>query len=414
MKKQSVYEVLSSYGIESISLDKFMRRNPCHIDKISSEQLNQLDINTIYYLMENNSSSVSIVFNNWKGERDGKFYYSLVKQEYSFSRDHIREIITDILANDNARDVFIYLTLALKNHNNNSLAYNLLINPENSLNLFQNLIDQYVIDGIIENNTYDELLYGLSSKVSQEIIDLVLKPVNLNRFIGNSNSHLYLHEDILAKLDLSKLDQYDDKKRIVNLYINSLDNENAYEKLKSLEKYVPDLISYIIDNVQYKYAEYYFDKVHNITKSNMSLNNLLNLSYDDLILVIYSTLREQVLSFVLSKEFIDKTTMDNKLYLCIIDIYCKDGLIIEYFFDKCGNNLEHLINIRKLLYLISLHNNLEKYIKTFTDSNLIYIINESYRTLEDKSTAFLLNELLSRDVKLYEKLELKKYLGVKV
>lgn len=405
ISKNTIIDVFKKHGFENtIDLDKYLIRQPNEVNNINAEQLNTLKPTTIQKLLTDNSSAPRFIFNNWEGERNAYFYYNLVKEEYSFTRDNIKDILEDILSKSNAKDILIDLIYIFAHVKNETLKYNLFTNSNKDINLIYNLFDQEVLDAIIETNQQFDMLYYMPSDLNDNISNIIFE--NLDRVITDES--FYFHDSIMQKFDVSTINKYERKSEIIKTIIHSLKSANSYEKLKELEKYVPDLLKYF-ERISYKVGEYYIEKTYGITKDNLNYEMMIDLDDDIISNILDSNLRDKAKSIIMTKEFIDKCKFDKKYILTMIDYSNIEGIeLVEYLFTKLGDDLPKYENIMSLLNRIDRYPRLAKFIKAYSDELLIETINDSYFRTKNHFIAYLIDEVLTRNKDYADELTIKK------
>lgn len=405
ISKNTIIDVFKKHGFENtIDLDKYLIRQPNEVNNINAEQLNTLKPTTIQKLLTDNSSAPRFIFNNWKGERNAYFYYNLVKEEYSFTRDHIQEILEDILSKPNAKEILIDLIYIFAHVKNETLKYNLFTNSNKDINLIYQLFDKEVLDAIIETNHQFDMLYYMPSDLNDNITNIIFE--NLDRVITDES--FYFHDRIMQKFDVSTINKYERKSEIIKAILHSLESANSYEKLKELEKYVPDLLKYC-ERISYKVGEYYIEKTYGITKDNLNYEMMVDLDDDIIGNILDSNLRDKAKSIIMTKEFIDKCKFDKKYILTMIDYSNIEGIeLVEYLFTKLGDDLPKYENIMSLLNRIDRYPRLEKFIKVYSDELLIETINDSYFRTKNHFIAYLIDEVLTRNKDYADELTIKK------
>lgn len=375
----TILEIIEKHGLDfKMDIDIYVRRNNEYILNMSKDELNLLKYSTILCSTGHRNCALKIL-NEWEGSKTSKLFWNILNDHFH-GQEIINKLREEILKTDDPSYIVNDMIDSWKNSNIRSsqrieqLFYEESITEDSFL--FKVLNEEMYLK-MIEYDIVSDIFITCDI-IPQKFFDLMYKHLDtLKEKTGDIYGTLF--KGFYELIDFSLLGN-DNKhtKDLIYGIISSVDKERRLGYLKKIEEYVPNLLELVMDSNSYTlYNSYIVYKTLNIERNDVTYENVVNLSMNDIIL-LRSTYPVKLNQIITSDEFRNNMKLSLVQYSEFIPYLSISEESLCKYLDKNIGILTKSISLHKLIKLKLWDNdgeNLKKYVKHYQVEEIAKVIN---------------------------------------
>ncbi len=373
----TILEIIEKHGLDfKMDIDLYVRRNSGYIVNMSKEELNSLKYSTILCSTENRDGALKIL-NEWEGSKTSRLFWNILNNHYHGQEMLIR-LREEILKTDDPSYIVNDMIDTWKNTNTrSSQQLEQLFSEETEDSFLFKVLDEKMYLKMIEYDIISDI-FMYYDVIPKEIFDLMYKHLDtLKEKTGDICGSLFKGFYDLIDFSLLGNDNKHTKELIYGI-ISYTDKERRLGYLKKIEEYVPNLLELVMNSNSYQlYNSYIIYKTLNIERNDVTYENIVDLSMNDIIL-LRNTYPVKMNPIITSSKFRDNMKLSMAQYSDFIPyLSISEESLCEYL-DKNIGKLTKSINLHTLIKLKVWDNNgenLKKYVKLYKVEEIAKVIN---------------------------------------